>query len=98
MAIAPLRLPRLGQGSRSPESWVSPPETRLNIPSCTNDFSRSKVEAIAHFLSHLRARANETMDGILDRVNGLMLLWTSCWALEDLVWHNLYSPLVEIPS
>ena len=46
-------------------------------------FSRPK--AIAHFLSHLRARANETMDGILDRVNGLMLLWTSCRALEDLV-------------
>ena len=84
MAIAPLRLPRLGQGSWSPESWVSPPETRLNIPSSTNDFSRPKVEAIAHFYL-VRARANETMDGIFDRVNGLMLLSTSCRAIEDLV-------------
>jgi hypothetical protein len=89
MAIAPLRLLRLGQGSRSPEFWVSPPETRLNIPSCTYDISRPKVEAICAFLSHLQARANETRDGILDRVNGLML--------GSRLWRNLYSPLETPP-
>src|ERR1700722_12886967 len=50
MAIAPLRLPRLGQGSRSPESWVSPPKTRLNTPSCTNDFLASQGHC-AFFIS-----------------------------------------------
>jgi hypothetical protein len=99
-AIAPLRLPRLGGRDLGVPCVVLgslPPETRLNVRSCTNRTSRllKRSRPLRNYFSHLRAK------GPMRMIDGLLMdewIKTTVFGLyAGLPRISSLAPLVEIP-